>query len=118
MEIQKRKSLVNEEIVTKKQKKTAKDDGRNKAAVVVPVEEAEDDEVEEFYAILRRIRVAVKYFEKGNADGGVSDRKMTAVTPWNLTLRPEDFQEDNGVKVQDRVEGNTTLDLNADPNEL
>ncbi|XP_018627473.1 protein NEGATIVE REGULATOR OF RESISTANCE-like [Nicotiana tomentosiformis] len=115
MEVQKRKCSVNGEIEAKKQKKTAKDDGRNKAAVAVA--EAEDDEMEEFYAILRRIRAAVKYFEKGNA-GGVSDRKMTAGTPWNLTFRPEDFQEVDGVKVQDRVESNATLDLNADPNEL
>ncbi|KAJ8548315.1 hypothetical protein K7X08_030784 [Anisodus acutangulus] len=55
---QKRKYSHNGEIEVKKQIKTEKNDGKSKETAV------EDDEVEEFYAILRRIRVAVKYFEK------------------------------------------------------
>ncbi|GFS44357.1 hypothetical protein Acr_00g0089870 [Actinidia rufa] len=52
------------------------------------VTEPEDDEVEEFYAILRRIRVAVEYFEKGNGDGG--RRELTGertVSRWSPSFQ-------------------------------
>ncbi|MCE3049341.1 hypothetical protein HAX54_044660 [Datura stramonium] len=92
--------------------KTAKNDGTSKAAAAA----AEDDEVEEFYAILRRIRVAVKYFEKGNAEGGGAGRNLTAEKPWNSYFRQEDFKQVvDGVKERESVEDNAGLDLNADP---
>ncbi|XP_070043229.1 uncharacterized protein LOC142178498 [Nicotiana tabacum] len=112
MEVQKRKCLHDGEIEVKKQIKTEKNDGKSTAAA----EAVEDDEVEEFYAILRRIRVAVKYFEKGNADRGGASRKLTVATPWNLALRTEDFKEVVGVKEEEeKVEDNAGLDLNIDP---
>ncbi|KAJ8570138.1 hypothetical protein K7X08_006715 [Anisodus acutangulus] len=106
MEVQKRKCLDDGEIETKKQKKTEKYDGMAEETAV------EENEVEEFYAILRRTRVAVKYFQKGNGNSD-SGRKLTVET-----LLKEDFGEVNGVKVQERTEDNAGLDLNADPDGL
>ncbi|XP_055809499.1 NRR repressor homolog 1-like [Solanum dulcamara] len=108
MEVHKRKYLHDGEIEVKKQIKTEKNDG---AAVAV-----DDDEVEKFYAILRRIRVAVKYFEKGNAEGGGAGRNLSAAMPWNPNFRHEDFKPVvDGVKEREKVEDNAGLDLNADP---
>ncbi|KAL8157462.1 hypothetical protein AgCh_002239 [Apium graveolens] len=57
-----------------------------------------EGEVEEFYAILRRIHVAVTYLKKGKGNGF-----------FNNTFELEDFEERNdGVK---RLE----FDLNAEP---
>ncbi|OIT26986.1 hypothetical protein A4A49_37911 [Nicotiana attenuata] len=113
MEVQKRKCLPDGEIEVKKQIKTEKNHGKSTAAA----EAVEDDEVEEFYAILKRIRVAVKYFEKGNADSSDARRKLTVGSPpWNLAFRTEDFKEVDGVKKEEeKVEDNAGLDLNADP---
>lgn len=73
-----------------------------------------DAEVDEFFAILRRIHVAVKYFEKG--DGGVS-RELTAMEKrWmrkpSFEVEDEDFGEDKGVKDDGKRQH---LDLNLDP---
>jgi len=66
-------------------------------------------EVEEFFAILRRIQVAVKYFEK-------SEGKK-----WRPLLEREEFKELNGdldteMKEGNSFYGNSGLDLNLDPN--
>ncbi|KAK6788661.1 hypothetical protein RDI58_012459 [Solanum bulbocastanum] len=109
MEVHKRKYIHDGELEAKKQIKAEKNDGT--AASVV-----EDDEVEEFYAILRRIRVAVKYFEKGNAEGGGAGRNLTAAKPWSPNFRQEDVKRAvDGVKERESVEDNAGLDLNADP---
>ncbi|KAJ4710529.1 protein NIM1-INTERACTING 2 [Melia azedarach] len=77
-----------------------------------------EEEVEEFFAILRRIRVAVKYFEKGNKDGR---RKLTD-TRWRPCFQAEDFDEHNSVNNDSNMmikeesgEQNSSLDLNSDP---
>ncbi|CAL5421561.1 unnamed protein product [Camellia sinensis] len=65
--------------------------------------ELEDDEVEEFYAILRWIHVAVKYFEKGcGGNGGRRLREMVAeaLSKWST---PSFEQEDFG-KVEAKAE--------------
>ncbi|XP_006344126.1 uncharacterized protein [Solanum tuberosum] len=112
MEVHKRKYIHDGEIEPKKQIKTEKNDG-TAASVTTAVE---DEEVEEFYAILRRIRVAVKYFEKGNAEGGGAGRNLTAAKPWSPNFRQEDFKRAvDGVKERESVEDNAGLDLNADP---
>ncbi|PHU02028.1 hypothetical protein BC332_27279 [Capsicum chinense] len=57
----------------------------SKSAMKKPKEETElkeEEEVEEFFAILRRIKIAVKYFNKvdgasGSDRGGCDERKMT-----------------------------------------
>ncbi|CAI9785373.1 unnamed protein product [Fraxinus pennsylvanica] len=76
----------------------------------------EDGEVEEFFAILRRIRVAVEYFEKRN---GEIDRELTAAA-WIPSFKREDFEELNGIKkgkqsVKENQDQNVGLDLNSDP---
>ncbi|KAK4358323.1 hypothetical protein RND71_023933 [Anisodus tanguticus] len=108
---QKRKYSHNGEIEVKKQIKTEKNDGKSKETAV------EDDEVEEFYAILRRIRVAMKYFEKRKyKDGGGVRKNLKAAQLWNPDLRTEDIKRVvDGVKEKERVEDNAGLDLNADP---
>ena len=72
-----------------------------------------DAEVDEFFAILRRIHVAVKYFEKGHGGAGL---ELTAMEKrWKRipsSEEVEDFGEDNGVKDDGKREH---LDLNLDP---
>ena len=81
------------------------------------VTEPKDDEVEEFFAILRRIREAVENFKKGNGDRG--RRELTGkrtTSRWSPSFKREDFEEvDDGVKGPGEVEGHAGLDLNADP---
>ncbi|KAF2298756.1 hypothetical protein GH714_026642 [Hevea brasiliensis] len=57
------------------------DASRNKKMKQVDPEEATEEEVEEFFAILRRMQVAVKYFEKGNGEGwrAAVEAEMVAV---------------------------------------
>lgn len=82
-----------------------------------------DDEVDEFFAILKRIQVAVKYFDKRN--GGT--RKLTE-KGWRPRFEAEDFDGDNGVNNTDNNENNggkskteeaaeeiSGFDLNSDP---
>ncbi|EYU29971.1 hypothetical protein ABFS82_05G032300 [Erythranthe guttata] len=78
-------------------------------AVKEAVTPPEDEEVEEFFAILKRIHVAVKYFQKRN--GG---RDLT-VTDWCPSFKTEDF--DGANKVSEKIEGkgDTGLDLNSEP---
>ncbi|KAK4399939.1 hypothetical protein Sango_1100000 [Sesamum angolense] len=65
-----------------------------------------DEEVEEFFAILRRMQVALKYFENRNA--GAQSR----ATPWRPAFEREDFA---GVKNNQEGNRSAGLDLNADP---
>ncbi|KAK4852842.1 hypothetical protein QYF36_027488 [Acer negundo] len=76
-----------------------------------------EDEVEEFFAILRRIQVPLKYFEKNKCNG----RKLTEKR-WQPRFQAEDFDEHNGVNVNNGckkdvvvVAGDSGLDLNSDP---
>lgn len=128
MEVEKRKRFDDGgEVDGKKVKKGSRreaDGGEKSAAVAVKRDEKAEDcgdddgEVEEFFAILRRIHVAVKYFERGN---GGSKRKLTAAAaaaaaaPWSPNFEREDFEVVNVVKTQESVEENVGLDLNADP---
>ncbi|KAF7132482.1 hypothetical protein RHSIM_Rhsim09G0108600 [Rhododendron simsii] len=94
-----------------KRRRVSEDNGVKK-------EEPGDDEVEEFFAILRRIRVAVEYFKKGNGRGG--RRALTAAMESSSRRGPcferRDFEEVEGVKGPgEEEEGDTGLDLNADP---
>ncbi|KAK3222558.1 hypothetical protein Dsin_009583 [Dipteronia sinensis] len=79
-----------------------------------------EDEVEEFFAILGRIQVSLKYFEKNKCNG----RKLTEKR-WQPRFQAEDFDEHNGVngdnnkdnggKKDEDVVGDSGLDLNSDP---
>ncbi|GMJ13465.1 hypothetical protein HRI_005015700 [Hibiscus trionum] len=69
---------------------------------------AAEEEVEEFFAILKRIRVAVNYFHKAKAGG--SKLKLPA-NQWRPSFLLEDFQVQNH-KDSDHSPG---LDLNLEP---
>ncbi|CAK7326564.1 unnamed protein product [Dovyalis caffra] len=75
--------------------------------------EVTNAEVDEFYAILKRIHVAVKYFKEANEDG----HKLTQAR----SLEREFEVEASGVKVngvkreEEGVEENEGFDLNVDP---
>ncbi|KAI9078539.1 hypothetical protein K1719_039477 [Acacia pycnantha] len=78
---------------TKRRRRTHKDD-----------EEEQEKEIEEFFAILRRLHVALQYFNKP-----VSSSSATATTyaAWKPTFEPQDFQ--------DLSDANSGLDLNSEP---
>ncbi|KAI4357827.1 hypothetical protein L6164_001750 [Bauhinia variegata] len=88
-----------------------------KKAREIDAEEVTDHEVEEFFAILRRINAAVRYFKSGN------DRVAKAGTRperrWRASLEESIKQEVNGVKGESKreenVKENTSLDLNLSP---
>ncbi|KAL4609998.1 hypothetical protein ACB092_08G020600 [Castanea dentata] len=87
---------VEDDVVSGKQQKKARGD----------VESVTEAEVEEFFAILRRIHVAVSYFKKNN------DRWMKEEEGSRLRaiLEGEGKEEEN-----ENVEENLGLDLNAIP---
>ncbi|KAF3431853.1 hypothetical protein FNV43_RR26589 [Rhamnella rubrinervis] len=91
-----------------KRKRTddAEVDGKRRKAETTTVT---DVEVEEFFAILKRIQMAAKHLKKSNG----WDRMLTA-EKWRPSFELADFVEDNGVKVES-VEGNSGLDLNSKP---
>ncbi|KAK3421699.1 hypothetical protein EUGRSUZ_G02329 [Eucalyptus grandis] len=66
-------------------------------------------EVEEFYAILRRIHAAVKYFEKGKK--GEGSRRLTLS---ELEALPEE-EADGAPPSRKRSSGELGLDLNSEP---
>ncbi|XWS34031.1 hypothetical protein CRYUN_Cryun21dG0004700 [Craigia yunnanensis] len=102
MEGEKRKSEVNDAVLGGSQKRAREEDSGEEMTVT-------EEEVEEFYAILRRIHVAVNYFKQGNGDM----RNLTALgKAESLNLGSND--EVNGCKKR-KEEENVGLDLNADP---
>ncbi|CAL5338767.1 hypothetical protein CsSME_00022364 [Camellia sinensis var. sinensis] len=91
-------------------RKKARQDGNGEQT------EVKEEEVEEFFAIIRRIHVAVKYFERGsNGDG----RKLTEMrSRLRQSIERECAGGVNGAKSKVREEGveeNLGLDLNAEP---
>lgn len=83
--------------------KRPRDGSREETAVT-------EEEVEEFFAILRRIHVAVNYFKSSN--GG--NRHLTEGRSLALQLEINDTDDDT-VKPAEDVKVNTGFDLNADP---
>ncbi|XAR55824.1 hypothetical protein NMG60_11036034 [Bertholletia excelsa] len=102
MEVEKRKRAEEEEAKEKRSKVVV---GEDKAMA------ADDDEVEEFFAILRRMHAAVRYFDKGEGRG----RRRPSAGRWMPSFEREDFEEPNGVKVGERDDEDSGLDLNAEP---
>ena len=106
---EKRKKAGNE-AVSGRQKKAREVDGKEAITAVT------DDEVEEFYAILRRIKTAVNYFKGGNDDVVEGRRSQSR---WRTTLEEEIIQEVSCVKGEGRREENIeeigSLDLNISP---
>ncbi|XP_038999412.1 protein NIM1-INTERACTING 2-like [Hibiscus syriacus] len=91
------------------EKRKGRDDGKRAKGGEPAAVAEEEEEVEEFFAILKRIRVAVKYFDKAEAGG--SEVKVTG-NPWRLRFVLEDF---DGDKNQDDCEEDTGFDLNLKP---
>ncbi|XP_057810629.1 uncharacterized protein LOC131025052 [Salvia miltiorrhiza] len=104
MKIEKRKRADGEEF-DGKGSKTPEHEGGDAVEVAAPG----DEEVEAFFAILRRIHVAVKYFRRRN--GG---RQSTA-EPWSPAFKPEDFVEVVKSTEKSDPHGNPGLDLNSCP---
>ncbi|KAG5522606.1 hypothetical protein RHGRI_034682 [Rhododendron griersonianum] len=78
-----------------------------------------DEEVDEFFAILRRMQVAVKYFKKGGGNAAAG-RKWTG--RWATELEAEVLAGVNGGKAAEersacgvQQKKNGALDLNAVP---
>ncbi|KAH7857242.1 hypothetical protein Vadar_010473 [Vaccinium darrowii] len=103
MEGEKKRKRVEDGGGRRRKEREAKPEAEAKAAAATPT----DEEVDEFFAILRRMHVAVKYFEKSNAAG----RKLTG--RWATSLEAEVLA---GVKVaEDGERKKGALDLNALP---
>ncbi|XP_059659178.1 protein NEGATIVE REGULATOR OF RESISTANCE-like [Cornus florida] len=110
--VDKRKRTDDREMGGKRSKAREDHDGVKMAAT------QEDEEVDEFFAILRRIHVAVKYFEKRYA---VPEGRRRVFTAWRPSFTWEDFEGVNGVNEpanrEERPESRY-LDLNSDPTKL
>ncbi|KAG6584363.1 hypothetical protein SDJN03_20295, partial [Cucurbita argyrosperma subsp. sororia] len=93
MEREKRKKMSPGEKETKRSKKTRKEEREAAAAagVETEMEEPTTEEVEEFYAILRRMDVALRYL-KGKR---VVERRTTAETAVVGTGKGQEIQELN-----------------------
>lgn len=133
MEVEKRKRFADEgEVEGKKVKAKVNDENRRggeeiKTAVEVKVggdrrndDDDDDGKVEEFFAILRRIHVAVKYFQKGKGRNGNGKKKNLSAgkaMPWTPSFERADFEEGSGkdVKGEETVGHIVGLDLNAEP---
>lgn len=106
MEVEKRKRKDDGESNGKRGKSREGDHGV-KEEVVPP-----DEEVEEFFAILKRMQVAVKYFQSRNGGGDA------AATAWSPSFKPEDFEgvkKDGNSSEETQNYTNAGLDLNFDP---
>ncbi|OWM65145.1 hypothetical protein CDL15_Pgr008732 [Punica granatum] len=112
------------EKVTKRRAPTVEVDGLRKRARLADQRlEAEDDEVEEFFAILRRMHRAVQYFEGAGGDSG-----KWAPGTWRAAIetgaKPEvnggamfETEEDTPELETGRQSTGLVLDLNASPEE-
>ena len=87
-----------DDAVSGKQQKKARGGG--------DVESVTEAEVEEFFAILRRIHVAISYFKKNN-DRRIKEEEGSRL---RAILEGESIEEEN-----ENVEENLGLDLNAVP---
>ncbi|EYU29970.1 hypothetical protein ABFS82_05G032200 [Erythranthe guttata] len=110
MELEKRKREDDGEADGKrgKARREEKDDGVKEVAV------PSDEEVEEFFAILKRIHVAVEYFKKRN-----SGRREPAAAAWSPSFEREDFdgvtKDEAECSERTQTDQNAGLDLNSDP---
>ncbi|KAG1334792.1 protein NIM1-INTERACTING 2 [Cocos nucifera] len=67
-----------------------------------------DDEVEEFFAILRRVREAARCFPVRDGDGGAGVRKRVAaegLSTWRPRFEREDFEDGSNVRADRRLRG-------------
>lgn len=113
MEAEKRKAHENDVVSGPTPKKARVRPGQNASAA-----EVDEEEVEEFYAIIRRIHSAVAYFEKVPGKGWRFPAKGST---WRHDLEKEIFDEinrDAGGEKLKRIEDaqrNAGFNLNANP---
>ncbi|KAI9169236.1 hypothetical protein LWI28_009282 [Acer negundo] len=96
---EKRKLGENDAVAATQNQKKFRDDNGEDTAVNV-------EEIEEFFAILRRIHVAVDYFKKGNGNGP----RLTEIE--NIDMEANEAKDEVKPGFGDK---NVGLDLNADP---
>ncbi|XP_042499736.1 protein NIM1-INTERACTING 2 [Macadamia integrifolia] len=141
MEMEKRKRSHNGEVDGRRTRaKEGKGDLTADQAETETTGTATEEEVEEFFAILRRVREVVRYFGKGKNGGGEEEMKRGSGKGWNPSFQWEDFEDVQGKqcdgvvsdknkdsKIKGRggekrdveaVEENLVLDLNAEPESL
>ncbi|KAK9114907.1 hypothetical protein Syun_021704 [Stephania yunnanensis] len=116
----------------RKRQSNGTDNGRRTKAkaeeeqVTEKVTEKTDAEVEEFFAILRRLHSAVRDYKRDNGPNGdvrddelTEEMKMMRKRPsWKPSFEWGDFEGLNGAVTSRREEGEEegyVLDLNADP---
>lgn len=107
MELEKRKRENEGEGNAVRRKLREDEIGRKRVAPPQPG----DEEVDEFFTMLKRVQVAIKYFQRRDNVGGQSTAKST----WNPSFQREDF---DGVKSDpecSREYGKGGFDLNSDP---
>ncbi|KAL0430120.1 UNVERIFIED_CONTAM: hypothetical protein Sradi_0638000 [Sesamum radiatum] len=105
-----------------KEKRKRQDDGEAAGKRGAPREDNDgvqrsvpaDEEVEEFFAILKRIQVAVKYFKRRNGDR-CTDEGLTAKPLWRPSFEREDFDGVKKEPARSEEDQNGGLDLNSDP---
>lgn len=90
-------------------RKQKRSNGRERGKA--PEEVPGDDEVDEFFAILKRVKATVKYLQE--RDGG--GRRRSAATPWNPEFVREDFQGAGNGSKRMAQKPNSGLDLNSHP---
>lgn len=104
MEVEKRKRKDDGKTNAKIGKPRGDDGGMKRVAPPLPP----DEEVEEFFAIVKRIRVALNYFQRREGE-------PAAKPSWSPSFEREDFvgvETDPGCS---HGNGKAGLDLNSDP---
>ncbi|XP_031264903.1 protein NIM1-INTERACTING 2-like [Pistacia vera] len=74
-----------------------------------------EEEVDEFFAILRRIRVAVNYFKKDNGVGEGRNLTNRGALEWEISNAENNSVTAEMTTVTNDAQKNMGLDLNADP---
>lgn len=87
---------------------------KKRKKIIRKEEETSEKEVEEFFAILKRMRAVVKYFEKGGAREGWR-AAVEAERPLLVEAGGDDDCIGNDKMRKDGVEENGVFDLNAAP---
>lgn len=109
MEGEKRKSEANDGVLGGSPKRAREEDSGEETTVT-------EEEVEEFYAILRRIHMAMNYFKKGDGDmRNLIEIEKAESLNLGLNVGINGGEKKKKKKEEENVEGSVGFDLNADP---